>query len=169
MNGQYIAQLPVDRLLDLARPFLLNAGLLGATDPPTKEWLYRLLELLRPRAKRLTDFGDLARPFLHDAVTYEPEALDKHLAAPDIGDHLSALAAALRTVEPFDEAHVEATVRGTATERGIKAGALIHAARVALTGRTTSPGIFEVLVLLGRERSVERLERLVTHLTARTS
>ena len=51
---------------------------------------------------------------------------------------------------------MEPTVRGTATERGIKAGALIHAARVAMTGRTTSPGIFEVLVLLGRERSIER-------------
>jgi glutamyl-tRNA synthetase len=168
MNGQYIAQLPVERLLDLARPFLLNAGLLGATDPPTKEWLYRLLELLRPRAKRLTEFGDMAEPFLRDVVEYEPAALEKHLSSPDIGGHLSALADALRVVEPFDEAQVEASVRGTATARGIKAGALIHAARVAVTGRTTSPGIFEVLVLLGRERSVERLERLVAHLTART-
>ena len=56
---------------------------------------------------------------------------------------------------------MEAAVRGTAAERGIKAGALIHATRVAVTGRTTSPGLFEVLALLGRERTVARLERLV--------
>ena len=169
MNGQYIAQLPVHRLLDLARPSLLAAGLLEASEPPAREWLHRLLELLRPRAKRLTDFEEMARPFLRNAVDYEPEALAKHLSAPDIGHHLAALAATLRVLEPFDEANVETAVRGTATARGIKAGALIHAARVALTGRTTSPGIFEVIVLLGRERSVERLEQLIAYLTARTA
>ena len=169
MNGQYIAQLPVDRLLDFVRPLLLDAGLLDDTALPATEWLHRLLELLRPRAKRLTDFADMARPFLRDLVEYEPEALEKHLSAPDIGGHLSALAAALRTVEPFDEATVEASVRGVATGRGIKAAALIHATRVAVTGRTTSPGIFEVLVLLGRERSVERLGRLVAYLITRPS
>jgi glutamyl-tRNA synthetase len=63
---------------------------------------------------------------------------------------------------------VEAAVRGSAAERGIKAGALIHAARVAVTGRTASPGLFEVLVLLGRERTVLRLERLVNFLATRT-
>ena len=77
---------------------------------------------------------------------------------------MAALAAALQTTDPFDASHVEAAVRGTAAERGIKAGPLIHATRVAVTGRTASPGLFEVLVLLGRERSLARLERLVNFL-----
>jgi glutamyl-tRNA synthetase len=64
---------------------------------------------------------------------------------------------------------VESAVRGTAAERGVKAGVLIHATRVALTGRTASPGIFEVLVLLGRERSVERLEQLAAFVAAKAS
>jgi glutamyl/glutaminyl-tRNA synthetase len=127
-----------------------------------------LLELLRPRAKRLTDFVEQARPFLVDTVEYEPEAVAKHLTATGLEDHVAALATALRTLSPFDESHVEAAVRGTASERGLKAGNLIHATRVAVTGRTTSPGLFEVLVLLGRERTVDRLSRLRSFLAGRS-
>jgi glutamyl-tRNA synthetase len=126
-----------------------------------------VLELLRPRAKRLTDFVEQARPFLVDTVEYERDAVEKHLAAPGLHEHVSALVSALRTLAPFDEPHVEAAVRGTASERGLKAGALIHATRVAVTGRTTSPGLFEVLVLLGRERTLDRLTRLQSFLAAR--
>ena len=168
MNGQYIARIPIADLLRATEPFFAEAGLISATTRPTDEWLARLLELLRPRAKRLSEFAEMARPFLRDTVEYEPEALEKHVSAPEAGGHLAALAEALRHVDPFDEPGVEAAVRAAAAERGVKAGALIHIARVAATGRTTSPGIFEVLALLGRERSIERLERLSAFLTAPT-
>ena len=168
MNGQYIARLPINDLLRAVEPFLAEAGLLSATTRPTDVWLARLLELLRPRAKRLSEFADLSRPFLRDTVDYEPEALAKHVSASESGAHLAALVEALRKVDSFDEPSVEAAVRAAAVERGVKAGALIHLARVAATGRTTSPGIFEVLVLLGRERSIERLERLGALVTAAT-
>jgi glutamyl-tRNA synthetase len=164
MNGQYIARMPVDDLARAVRPLLLEARLPA---PTSDEYLHRLLELLRPRAKRLTDFVDMARPFLADTVEYEQEAIEKYLSSGDLGAHVAALVSRLRTVSPFDEPHVEAAVRGSAAERGIKAGALIHATRVAVTGRMTSPGLFEVLVLLGRERTVTRLERLVTFLSTR--
>ena len=168
MNGQYIARLSPDELAARVEPLLREAGLWSnAPSPDRRAWLMRLLELLRPRAKRLTDFVDQARPLLTDTVEYEPEAVAKHLAAADLREHVTALANALRTTSPFDESHVEATVRGTASERGLKAGSLIHATRVAVTGRTTSPGLFEVLVLLGRERTVERLDRLQQFLSAR--
>ena len=122
---------------------------------------------MRPRAKRLTDFVELARPFLVDTVEYDQEAIDQHLSSPELGSHVAALATALGSVTPFDEPHVEAAVRGSAAERGIKAGMLIHATRVAVTGRTTSPGLFEVLALLGRERTLARLERLSAFLASR--
>jgi glutamyl-tRNA synthetase len=128
----------------------------------------RVLELLRPRAKRLTDFVEQAAPFLRDTVEYEPEAVAKHLAAPDLAAHVEALVNALRTTSPFDESHVEAAVRGTASERGLKAGSLIHAVRVGVTGRAASPGLFEVLALLGAERTVTRLERLRSFLASRS-
>jgi glutamyl-tRNA synthetase len=167
MNGQYIARLSSEELLREVEPLLVGAGLLGAGTRPADAWLYRLMDLLRPRAKRITDFVDLARPFLVDTVEYEPEAVRKHLTSLELGGHLAALAATLRTLNSFDEPHVEAAVRGLAAERGIKAGALIHATRVAMTGRTTSPGLFEVLVLLGRNQTAARLDRLVNFLATR--
>jgi glutamyl/glutaminyl-tRNA synthetase len=168
MNGQYLARMSGEELLREVEPLLVGAGLLGAGPRPTDPWLHRLIELLRPRARRLTDFVDLARPYLADTVEYDPEAVHRHLSVSDIGAHVAALAETLRTVNPFDEPHVEAAVRGSAAERGIKAGALIHATRVAVTGRTASPGLFEVLVLLGRDRTVQRLERLVNFLATRS-
>jgi glutamyl-tRNA synthetase len=166
MNGQYIARMTLARLTDSVKPFFRDAG---ADIDPSDPWIRQLLDLLRPRAKRLTDFVELARPFLADTVEYEPEAIEKHLGIADLAGHIAALTAALKTTDPFDSSHVEAAVRGTAADRGIKAAALIHATRVAVTGRTASPGLFEVLVLLGRTRSVARLERLVNFLARRVS
>jgi glutamyl-tRNA synthetase len=168
MNGQYIAKLPAAEIAAQLEPLLMEAGIWKANaSAEQREWLLRLIELLRPRAKRLTDFVEQARPFLLDTVEYEAEAVEKHLSAADLHDHVAALVSALRHLSPFDEPHVEAAVRGTAAQRGIKAGNLIHATRVAVTGRTTSPGLFEVLTLLGRDRTVARLERLHGFLTAR--
>jgi glutamyl-tRNA synthetase len=86
-----------------------------------------------------------------------------------LADHVAALVTALHTTSPFDESHVEDTVRKTAEQRGLKAGPLIHATRVALTGRTASPGLFELVVLLGREESIARHEQLTAFLGSRTT
>ena len=169
MNAQYVARLSTGELAERVEPLLRDAGLWPAE--PTEHqraFLLRLLELLQRRARRLTDFVEQARPFLADTVEYEPDAIEKHLTASGLDAHVAALVSALRTVNPFDESHVEAAVRGTASERGLKAGHLIHATRVGVTGRTTSPGLFEVLVLLGRERTVDRLSRLHSYLTGRS-
>ena len=163
MNGQYIARLSISDLVHAVSPFFEAAGLTLVDNP----WFHRLLELLRPRAKRLTDFVEQARPLLADRVEYETDAVEKHLSTPGLARHLEALVHALRATDPFEESQVEAAVRGTATAQGIKAGALIHAARVAVTGRTASPGLFEVLALLGRTRTVDRLEQLIGFLGAR--
>jgi glutamyl-tRNA synthetase len=164
MNGQYIARMPSAALAEALKPYFAEVGL---RLPDDSLWVQRLLELLRPRAKRLTDFVELARPFLVDTVEYEQEAIDKHLGAPELARHVTALVDTLRAVSTFDEPHVEAAVRALAAQQGIKVGVLIHSSRVAVTGRTTSPGLFEVLVLLGRERTIARLERLVAFLGTR--
>jgi glutamyl-tRNA synthetase len=161
--------MPLEDLAAATRPLLDDAGLGETRLVAEPDRFHRLLELLRPRAKRLTDVVEGARPLLVDTVEYEPEAIDRHLAFPDVADHVSALVQALRTTVPFDESHVEATVRTTAASRGIKAGVLIHATRVAVTGRTASPGLFEVLALLGREATLARLEGLLAFLAARAS
>jgi glutamyl-tRNA synthetase len=169
MNGQYIARLPVNALASAVRPLIDAAGL-GNSSVVTDTGLFaRLLELLRPRTKRLTDFVDQARPLLTRPTEYEPDAIQKHLASADLPSHVTALIDALRAATPFDEPQVEAAVRGTAAGRGVKAGALIHATRVAITGRTQSPGLFEVIALLGRDETLARLERLLAFLSSSKS
>ena len=165
MNGQYIARMPLDELGEVVAALLARDGLW--TQGTADQWLKRLLELLRPRAKRLTDFVEQARPFLTTDVEYEDEAVRKHLSDAQLSHHVAALVQQLRDTMPFDEQHVEAAVRRTAEKQDIKAAMLIHAARVALTGRATSPGIFEVIVLLGRDRTLERLEALLSFLSSR--
>jgi glutamyl-tRNA synthetase len=169
MNAQYIARLPIATLAERTRPWLEAAGLAGSPLVQEEATFHRLLELFRPRAKRLTDFVDGARPLLIDTVEFEPGAVERHLGSPDVAGHVAALVDALGPTVPFDETHVEAVVRGTATECGIKAGQLIHVVRVAVTGRTASPGLFEVLALLGRDRTLARLERLLGFLSARAT
>jgi glutamyl-tRNA synthetase len=164
MNGQYIARLPIDELAGTVLPWLREAGLGASELLRDTAAFHRLLELLRPRAKRVSDFVEQSAPIVADTAEYTAEAIEKHLGVPDLAAHVTALAGALQTVTPFDEPNVEAAVRGTAEKQGIKAGPLIHATRVALTGRTASPGLFELIVLLGRDRSIARLHRLAAFL-----
>ena len=130
-----------------------------------RAWLSKVLALLRPRCKRLTEFPDQLRPFFVDPAEYDPDAVKKHLSAPEMPDHLTALRDAYSTVSPFDEATLEQTLRALADARGIKAGTLIHGTRLAMTGRMVSPGLFEMLVLIGRERVLARLNNLATKIT----
>ena len=116
-----------------------------------------MLELLKPRAKRLSDFVSQGRLFLSRAVEFDPAAVDKHLRGDRIRNHLVALDAAFAELDTFDQVSTEVALRTTAGARGVKAASLIHAVRVAVTGKMVSPGLFEVLALLGRELVRERL------------
>ena len=167
MNAQYLARMPVEELAAHARGFLDEAGLGASPIVGDAGSFHRLLELLRPRVKRLVDLVDQARPLLASSVEYEPQAIEKNFSSGDTAGHLSALAHALEAVGPFDEQHVETAVRGTAADRGIKAGSLIQAVRVALTGRTASPGLFEMMALLGRDETIARLNALLAFLAER--
>jgi glutamyl-tRNA synthetase len=118
----------------------------------------KLIELVRPRARRLGDFVEIARPLLVDAFEVDPAAVEMHLSSPDLGSHLDALSDEWSRLESFDEATLERVLRDLAAARGLKAGTLIHAVRVAVTGRAVSPGLFEVLALLGRAKSLARLD-----------
>jgi glutamyl-tRNA synthetase len=95
--------------------------------------------------------------FLAGAVQYDDGAVSKHLGVPGTRGHLDALRATLASAQPFNQATIESALRGLATERGIKAASLIHATRVAVTGKTVSPGLFEVVELVGRDRTLSRL------------
>jgi glutamyl-tRNA synthetase len=172
-SAQHIARMPAEELVSRIEPRLREAGLWpvawslapsegwspGSLDPGFSPgaWLARMVELLRPRAKRLTDFVEKGRPFLVDQVAYDAEAVKKHLSSPEALAHLAAVRDTSAAVEEFTAAALEPAIRALAESRGVKAGVLIHPTRVAVVGRAESPGIFEVLELLGRERAVARM------------
>jgi glutamyl/glutaminyl-tRNA synthetase len=166
-NTQYLAKLTPNDLVARVKPLLETAGLWdGALDGEKRDWLRRVLTLVLPRVRRLPDFVDQARPFLADRVEYDPEAVAKYLTTADLDTHVEALALALDRAEPWDEPTIERVLRDVADDRTIKAAMLIHAARIATTGKSVSPGIFEVLALMGKRVTVTRLLALVEFLRA---
>jgi len=120
--------------------------------------------LLRPRCKKLTEFADQLRPFFVDPREYDAEGVKKHLSAPGMVDHLAALREAFEVTPDWTEVALEKCLRDLAEARSAKAGPLIHGTRLAMTGRMVSPGLFEMLVLLGCERVIARLTKLVSTL-----
>jgi len=124
----------------------------------TPEWRSALVRAIGDRLKTLADAERYGGFALQDALETEPEAWAGLLQKPEVGPRLAELSRRVSAAPEFDLASLEQATRGLAQELGIKAGDLMGAARVALTGRTVAPGLFEVMVLLGRERAVARLK-----------
>ena len=165
VDHQHLLRLPDEELLTRLAPFLDAAGLWRQTLTTAEfDWMRRVFALLKPRARKLTEYVDGLRPFLTEPAGYDPEAVAKHLSTPGMAGHIVALRDLLATA-PFDEASLEQSLRQLAEQRTVKAGTLIHATRIAMTGRMVSPGLFEMLVLLGQERVIARLNRLIEFLT----
>jgi glutamyl-tRNA synthetase len=159
-NQQHIMRLSVEELARRVRPFFEVAGLWReAFEGAERGWFVRVLELLKPRVKRLGQFVEEGRPFFEETPAFDAVAVEKYLGIPEMRSHLTALRSRFEMAQPFAQADLEAMLRAVADERQIKAAALIHATRVATTGRSASPGLFEVLELLGKERTLARLER----------
>jgi glutamyl-tRNA synthetase len=160
-NGEHIARMPASDVAARIEPLLREAGLWR--DEYAGElagWLRQVIDLLKPRVRKLEDFVDRGGAFFRDRVEYEPAAVKKHLSADGLAPRMQVLRDALAAGEVFDAATTEATLRRVASEQGSGAGPLIHATRVAVTGAAVSPGLFEVLALLGRERTLSRLDDL---------
>ena len=157
-NQQHILRLAPDELATRVRPWLETAGLWRDDYLRDRHaWFSAVLELLRPRARHLGDFAEQGAIFFSDAIEYDEAAVDTHLRAPGMDVHLAAIAAAFAALDTFDPASTESALRSLAAARRIKAGVFIHAVRVAVTGKTVSPGLFDVLALLGRDRVQARL------------
>jgi glutamyl-tRNA synthetase len=165
LNGEYIKTLSPGALRDAIRPGLELAGLWDVSlERERKDWFEKVLEVLKPRARRLGDLVRESRAFLSDRIEVDPAAEAKHLNDPETVSRLAALKEALAGVEPFDERNTEEALRKTAERLGIAAAKLIHPLRVALTGQAVSAGIFTVLVLVGRDRACSRIDGLLHHL-----
>ena len=157
-NQQHLQLMDDEEVATLLEPFLAEAGLWKAAyAAEDREWFLEVVALLKPRIRRLPQFAEEGAFFFGEDVRHDPAAVAKHLSAPGSRGHLEALRSLVETVEPYDAAALESAVRALAAERGVKAGTLIHAVRVAVTGRAASPGLFEVLELIGKARVLKRM------------
>jgi len=172
MNSEYVRNLPAARLLPLVEEELTEAGL-GVRDSGfgTREEarFQQTVLLLQSRARTLKDFSGVFRAFFTEEFAYDPAAEKKFWKDPALPDLLEALATRLAATEPFDLAATEKTLRNMAEEKNVKAGLLINATRVALTGQAVAPPLFEVMLALERNRVVARLHRAATYLRSTMS
>ena len=165
MNSEYLRHLPAERLLLLVEEELKSAGLwndaFAREERPRFEASARLLQT---RVRSAKDFSQSGRAFFSDEFEYNAEAQKKFWKDAKLGELLGELGARLARAKSFDLAGTEACLRALADEKGVKAGLLINGSRVALTGQAVAPGLFEVMVVLGQGRVVERLQRAADHL-----
>jgi len=158
LNGQHLATRPDAELAEEIRARLAGDGTLLPGLLDDEAWLSSLLEVTKVRARTLDELAEQARPFVCSEIEYEPKAVQKNwLKDPESAiERLRRVRAAFADVE-WAADPLEERLRELATEMEVGAGKLIHPLRVSLTGNMASPGIFDVLVLLGRERVEARI------------
>ena len=153
MNGKYIREvLSLEEVAERVKPFLREAGLSWESEA----YLRRAVELMRPRFDTLKEFPEKARYLFTEDYPVSEKAQRKLEEGLPL---LKELYPRLRTQEEWTEAALEALLRGFAAEKGVKLGQVAQPLRAALTGSLETPGLFEILALLGKERALRRLER----------
>jgi glutamyl-tRNA synthetase len=162
LNFHYLKERPLARLAAEVRPFITQRGL---TVPGDDDWLQKMLATLRERAKTLVELVDFAGFYLKDQIDIDAKAAAKFLRS-DIKEPLSLLADQIDTITgPFSEQTVASSFERVLTRFNLKLGQLAQPVRVALTGGTVSPGIYEVIAVLGKPRTVSRLRAALTHIS----
>ena len=147
INGEYIRAMPLDRFIELARPFTE-----GRDDA-------KVLGLVKEKIKLLKELPDWTNYFFADDYPFDPESVKKSCSAPQTSERLTKLADKFALVTAWDAANLEATLKALAAELGIKTGELIHPCRVAVSGKSAGPSLYHMLEVLGRDRVLVRLRR----------
>jgi glutamyl-tRNA synthetase len=162
-NTQYLQKLPIEDLLPFVEQQLKHAGLWQEIWGGTEHaWFARAVDLIRPRTRFLTDFSTASRAFFSDQFEYEPEARTKFWKDRRLPTMIDKLSVALAALPDWNHDACDGALRGLAASERAKAALLINATRVALLGRAVAPPLFETMVILGRDRTVRRLEKAVS-------
>lgn len=158
MNAEYIKTTPPRQVAQALVPLLEQAGLRKEGEAVSDEWLVQLVVLVKERAKTLVEMVEWVRPYFGQTVSFDEEAVKKFLT-PAIVPVLSKLSTRLEAFSAFSKPEWENSFKQLVQEEGMKMGQLAQPVRVALTGRTASPGLFEVMEVLGRDRTLFRLRQ----------
>ena len=166
MNGQHLSMIPLEELEPRVTPAIITARL--ATEEELverRQWYLRLLDLLRVRSRTIDDIVRQAGPYFLEDIEYDPEAVAKNWKDPaEAAGLLRATRDALAKSSEWTSEALETGLRELAASRGIAAGKVFQPLRVALTGLTVSPGIFEMLLQMGRDLSLKRIEKAIATL-----
>jgi glutamyl-tRNA synthetase len=154
VNKQYLRTKTDQELVSVVRPILEESGIRGFSD----DYLGQVIRLTKERVTTVCDFKETGDFFFADPARYDEEALKKNWKA-ESPKYVAAVLDALRSLETFSAATIEAVVRRTAEQLGVGPGKLIHPVRLATTGKSTGPGLFELMEVLGKGTCVRRLER----------
>jgi len=162
LNSHYIKEYDLGKLAKLIVPFLKERNY----QIPDQDYLKRAIVTLQPRAKTLSEMADMMDFYLLEEIEYEPKAAKKFLK-PSMIPVFEDLIRKLDKLDEFTEQKLEQIFRGTSEELGVKLGKIAQPVRVALTGRTASPGLFEVIDILGKKRTIRRLEAALEYMKRR--
>jgi glutamyl-tRNA synthetase len=160
VNSHYLKELPLSRLAEDVVPYIEAKGY---PVPQDKSWLERMIATLRERSKTLVELVDAAGFYLTDDIRIDENAARKFLTA-EIRVPLAKLLDKLASLDDFTEASIEQVFSAVLQELGLSMGKLAQPVRVALTGSTVSPGVHEVIAVLGKERTVKRLRSALQRL-----
>ena len=158
VNAEYIKTSPPSSVAQALVPLLEQAGLKHEVEAVSEEWLAQLVVLVKERAKTVVDMVEWVKPYFGQVAPFEEEAAKKFLT-PAVTPLLQKLVTRFEAFPSFSKQTWEESFKKLVEEEGIKMGALAQPVRVALTGRTASPGLFEVMEVLGRERTLFRLRK----------
>ena len=162
MNGQYLSALPLEEILPETAVFFIKAGLVDkAWLEANKDYFAQLVDTVRVRVKTLQEIADASEYFFKDVTVYDEKGAAKHFT-PAAAELLENCVAYLKALTIFNLETTEAVYNKLAEETGLSLGKVIHPTRLALTGRTVSPGLFDVMVLLGKEKTLARMEKAIS-------
>jgi glutamyl-tRNA synthetase len=163
LNAEYLKAAPPEELAELVKPFLVRQGTVPEGSEPDKEYLSKAVATLLERARTLEELARKLRFYLiaDGDVEFEEKARTKFLSEKT-EPYLADVREALSALEDFTSENLKAAFEGVMEKHGVKLGKVAQPVRVALTGGTESPGIFEVMETLGRERTLNRLGRAIS-------
>jgi len=156
LNGVYLRQEKPEALAGLLLPVLEQKGL----QPRSPDWLVEVVKTLQERSKTLVEMAEAAEFYFRSDFAMDEKAVKKHLTAA-IKEPVQMLMAKLESSPELDEKGLEEIFKEIITVKEIKLGALAQAVRVSLTGRAVSPGIYEVLKIVGKEEALKRIRSAI--------
>lgn len=157
LNMQYFKKKTAEEITRMALPCLAAYGVEPASVSPAR--MEAVVRLLGERFRTLRDLADKAHYFFAETPRLDPKAFRKHLRREGVAELLAEVAARLKPLREFTPEEIEREMRAVIAARGVKAGEVMQPVRVAVSGRMETPGIFETMALIGRERVLDRLEK----------